>query len=100
MYLLNYISNSFLFKTKHIDIVNDYCYLRYNIDFRIAFTFNLKKIAKRIDSYNFNLICSFRYLEIDSLFIIYNPFVLSQIIYNKYILFTVSTAKITNIKNK
>jgi len=63
MYLFNYHSNNIFYNSNKIDIVNNYCYLGYNIDNRLNFNYHVKTISNKISCYYFILSCSYKYLD-------------------------------------
>jgi len=99
MPLFNCAFSDFFFDGQ-VDVVNKFRYLGYVIDSNFKFNHHVDSITGKICQANYALSRAYRYLSHQSLTICYNSFVLSHLIYSKYILYIVSKTIRQKLFNK
>jgi len=90
LHLFRLPPGNFNYNQHDIESVNEFKYLGYIIDRNLNFHSQIQSICKKVSSGNFALHRCSKFLNNHSTLIAYNAFIVSQIIYNKYILFNVS----------
>ena len=80
-----------------IESVSNYCYLGYTIDDELNFKIHLNKLSNKLSTCNFFLARSYSTLPRDAVILLYNSFILSHILYSKFILLIVSNNRKKNI---
>jgi len=94
------VENRIVLNHTAVDCVDCFKYLGYTIDSKLTFRKHFLNIAHKIRFYNVALSRSSRFLDVHHNLIIYKAFILSQIIYNKYLLKYTLKSSFTSIKNK
>jgi len=80
------LNASFKIKDKDVEIVTQFKYLGYTIDSNLKFHTHFDKIARSIKISNISLARSRRFIDVKYLLILYRAFVVSHVIYNKYLI--------------
>jgi len=86
MYLFDYFTNGFCYENHVIDVIDEFKYLGYVINNSLSFSSHISSICQKLSSANFALSRFSKYVSSSSLIISYNAFIVSHIIYSKYVI--------------